>query len=250
MYVKITNEMGRPILINSKQIAYVEVIANGVFIDYYSGSGAVKTLTQNPSEIASLLAFLSQMPHILDLRENNLGTLLNIPQIRFADIAEASQTIFVYFLSPTNYATIDIKHRAVLEDALLNYSEAGGGGAPLYSPHFSGVPTAPTPPISSNNTTLATTAFTQSVVQDATDTLYQDLVQNGVPTVPYSKLIDSTDNDTIMYVGEADPGSLPSEAKWRIQKISFIAEDTVIGWAEGSGLFDKVWNDRLSYSYS
>jgi hypothetical protein len=44
----------------------------------------------------------------------------------------------------------------------------GVGGAPLASPAFTGVPTAPTPSDSDNSTTVATTAFVQAVVQNAT----------------------------------------------------------------------------------
>jgi hypothetical protein len=40
----------------------------------------------------------------------------------------------------------------------------GAGGAPLAAPHFSGVPTAPTPVQTSNDTTLATTAYVQAAV--------------------------------------------------------------------------------------
>jgi hypothetical protein len=40
----------------------------------------------------------------------------------------------------------------------------GAGGAPLAAPHFTGVPTAPTPAQSSNDTTLATTAYVQAAV--------------------------------------------------------------------------------------
>jgi hypothetical protein len=40
----------------------------------------------------------------------------------------------------------------------------GAGGAPLAAPHFTGVPTAPTPAQTSNDTTLATTAYVQAAV--------------------------------------------------------------------------------------
>lgn len=56
---------------------------------------------------------------------------------------------------------------------------------------------------------------------------------------------------TVKYVGEAeDVTALTSQAKWRIKKMSYnggfvVSED----WADGSNDFDKVWDDRASYSY-
>jgi hypothetical protein len=67
----------------------------------------------------------------------------------------------------------------------------------------------------------------------------------------YSKRIDSV-GDTIIYIGESDVGSSESSAVWRIQKITFTdsGNDADIKWADGVSSFTKVWNDRLTYSYS
>ena len=72
-------------------------------------------------------------------------------------------------------------------------------------------------------------------------------IQAGVE-VQYNKLIDVDGNFT--YVGEAVPGTLPSENKWRIKRIEQMGSDTAILWASGSAEFNKVWNDRLTYTYS
>ena len=72
-------------------------------------------------------------------------------------------------------------------------------------------------------------------------------IQAGVEA-QYNKLIDVDGNFT--YIGEAVPGSLPSEAKWRIKRIETVGADTFILWASGSAEFNKVWNDRLTYTYS
>uniref|UniRef100_A0A7C3WXX6 Uncharacterized protein n=1 Tax=Dictyoglomus turgidum TaxID=513050 RepID=A0A7C3WXX6_9BACT len=60
---------------------------------------------------------------------------------------------------------------------------------------------------------------------------------------------DSASN--LIYYGEAEPGSLESEAKWRIKKITWSGSLLVdIKWANGDALFTKVWNDRATYNYS
>lgn len=57
------------------------------------------------------------------------------------------------------------------------------------------------------------------------------------------------------HFGEASPGTLNSEAKWRIYRYeySLIDEDLeVVGvrFASGNTSFDKVWDDREDYEYS
>jgi hypothetical protein len=66
----------------------------------------------------------------------------------------------------------------------------------------------------------------------------------------FSKRIDFiTDNE--MYKAEATVGSLNSAASWRIRKITIALDSDIIEtWADGNALFDKVWDNRLSYTYS
>lgn len=52
----------------------------------------------------------------------------------------------------------------------------------------------------------------------------------------------------IDYVGEASIGTATSAASWRIKKVDSTT-GTVITWA-GSGVFDQVWDNRASLSYS
>lgn len=57
------------------------------------------------------------------------------------------------------------------------------------------------------------------------------------------------------YFGEASPGTLNSEAKWRIYRYEYetIEGDLeVVGvrFASGNTAFDKVWDDREEYEYS
>lgn len=54
---------------------------------------------------------------------------------------------------------------------------------------------------------------------------------------------------TITYIGEADPGSATSASTWRIKRLD-SSSGLVVTWANGTADFDKVWNNRASYSYS
>lgn len=68
--------------------------------------------------------------------------------------------------------------------------------------------------------------------------------------VKYSRRIDVI-SDTVMYKGEATPGTANSAAGWRISRITTNAEgDVTEEWAAGSAEFTQVWDDRLSLSYS
>jgi hypothetical protein len=81
------------------------------------------------------------------------------------------------------------------------------------------------------------------------DPLSLGIVGGGEEEVPYTRLID-TDGD-FKYVGEANPGTAPSAASWRIKRIEFLAGDDIeIKWAAGTATFDKVWTNRASEDYS
>ena len=60
--------------------------------------------------------------------------------------------------------------------------------------------------------------------------------------------------DTVCYVGDAEEGSIEGDAVWRIKRITQtpnvqLGDNIVIDWAETSAAFDKVWADRLTYTY-
>lgn len=62
------------------------------------------------------------------------------------------------------------------------------------------------------------------------------------------KLIDTVGNLT--YIGEAEPGSLTSEAKWRIKRVEDKGGDDIdIRHADGVNTFNKIWDDRLTFTY-
>lgn len=67
--------------------------------------------------------------------------------------------------------------------------------------------------------------------------------------VPYSKRIDFI-SDTVLYKGEALPGTAESTAAWRIRRITFSVDgDSLEEWAAGSAEFNKAWTDRASFAY-
>lgn len=52
-------------------------------------------------------------------------------------------------------------------------------------------------------------------------------------------------SSTVLYVGEAEPGTADSAAAWRIKKVT----PTGVSWADAVTTFTKVWNSRASYTY-
>lgn len=58
------------------------------------------------------------------------------------------------------------------------------------------------------------------------------------------------------YVGFAKPGTLTSETGWQIQKLTYSGANlTSITWPQNSlsnasSLYEFVWDDRLTYTYS
>jgi len=72
----------------------------------------------------------------------------------------------------------------------------------------------------------------------------------GGEEVPLAKQVDFIDDEHI-YIGEADPGTPTSSALWRIKYVVIATDsDVAITWAQGNATFDKVWDDRLIYTYS
>lgn len=58
-------------------------------------------------------------------------------------------------------------------------------------------------------------------------------------------------SDTLIYRGEALPGTAASSAAWRIKRISIAGDDDVTEeWADGAATYSQVWDDRASLDYS
>lgn len=79
--------------------------------------------------------------------------------------------------------------------------------------------------------------------------LQVDADGNLISTAPsYATRIDEA-SATVTYIGNSLPGSATSAAAWQIKKIDETS-GTVITWASGNANFNKVWDDRASYTYS
>ena len=62
-------------------------------------------------------------------------------------------------------------------------------------------------------------------------------------------LVDEV-SSSVTYIGEASSGTLTSAASWRIKKVEISGSVTSILYSGGDTLFDKIWNDRASLTYS
>lgn len=50
------------------------------------------------------------------------------------------------------------------------------------------------------------------------------------------------------YIGYAIPGTAESAASWKIKRVD-VSNPIKTRWADTSTLYNKVWNNRASYSY-
>ncbi len=60
--------------------------------------------------------------------------------------------------------------------------------------------------------------------------------------------VDIVDN-TLIYIGAAKPGSANSDSTWLIQRITINGSDIDILFADAVRSFDKIWDDRTTYTY-
>ena len=54
----------------------------------------------------------------------------------------------------------------------------------------------------------------------------------------------------VMYLGEAAVGADTSAAVWRIKRITEVADDLTIEFADGDAQLDNVWDNRTLLNYS
>jgi len=55
---------------------------------------------------------------------------------------------------------------------------------------------------------------------------------------------------TLTYVGDAAIGLSESAAFWRIKRLQTTGSVLKITWADGNELYDNIWADRASLTYS
>ena len=70
----------------------------------------------------------------------------------------------------------------------------------------------------------------------------------AVQEIPLKTLIDN--QGSYIYIGEANPTVLTSEANWRIFKLNVDGALTSIYFADQSDNFNKEWDERTTYSYT
>lgn len=56
------------------------------------------------------------------------------------------------------------------------------------------------------------------------------------------------------YVGVASPGTATNVARWKISRVVVVSggppNTTTVTWADGNNLYDNVWDDRATLTYS
>lgn len=72
---------------------------------------------------------------------------------------------------------------------------------------------------------------------------------SSVDSIPYTPNIDDYSTANYIYVGQADPGSLESDPVWRIKRLN-TSSGLQGSWADGDALFNNVWDDRTTLTYS
>ena len=104
-----------------------------------------------------------------------------------------------------------------------------------------------------NDPALAAAASVSAAIYAAEAKTARDEAIELTETAMYSKQVDASADGSVIYIGEATAGTVGSAALWRIKKLTFTSvdgEDVSIQWASGTSLFDKIWNDRLSLTYT
>jgi hypothetical protein len=75
-------------------------------------------------------------------------------------------------------------------------------------------------------------------------------VLEGIPVIEASLTFFLDDSASpVLYMGWALPGSLESEAKWRICKVD-TSSGVSMKYADGNINFDNIWENRVGLSYS
>jgi hypothetical protein len=66
------------------------------------------------------------------------------------------------------------------------------------------------------------------------------------------ELVIKTDevSKNLSYIGYALIGTADSSATWKIKRIQTIGSITSVQYANGTANFDKIWNNRSTYTYS
>lgn len=66
---------------------------------------------------------------------------------------------------------------------------------------------------------------------------------------PFATRIDDTTTANTTYIGKAAIGAATSSAVWQISKLD-TSSGLIKTWADGDTLFNNIWDNRASLSYS
>jgi hypothetical protein len=80
----------------------------------------------------------------------------------------------------------------------------------------------------------------------------QQVIRQENANVHYRTALDYDASGNVIYVGEAETGASKQSPVWRIKFLTYDTSDNItdIRWANGNQNFDKVWNDRMGYTYT
>lgn len=132
------------------------------------------------------------------------------------------------------------------------YQSGSGGTMPPQPVNIDVTPITVSDPSSlTNSTILQFDAVSESFEPVSLVDAFYD-IEGELDVKQYETLLsESKDgNVTYTYVGEAEPGSTIGSAQWRIKRIAEYADGSIDSlWANNTAAFDKVWNDRATYTY-
>lgn len=74
-------------------------------------------------------------------------------------------------------------------------------------------------------------------------------ISAGQTIIRHGLALKSTTVGAVTYVAEASPGTLETEAEWRVKKID-ETNGVVITWADGNTFWDNVATDLTALNYS
>jgi len=67
----------------------------------------------------------------------------------------------------------------------------------------------------------------------------------------YTTKFDYDVNGNLVYIGIAPAGKATSDTQWFIKQLSYSGSNLAnIGCANGQIAFDKIWDNRASYTYT
>lgn len=125
MYFLVTNDYGRSVYVNSREINAV-LVGNGALFALYGNTTSV--LSTSPEQIDNFIQNIAIEDYFLDLRTTyGYGYIINLSAIAYTDEAPPDAIFITFKVGPP--IQVDYSHKATIDTALANYHEATGGGS-------------------------------------------------------------------------------------------------------------------------